>query len=193
MYSGPDKGGYYHELFLKGKADLVTKIPRMNVKGEGPRKPSSSKNKPNLYELPSLSTAVVAADSKQSATPTRQGLADQDVAAAPRNTGSDVPQDSLEKTLFKQLFRNIQAQQGKQTKDERSTLYEQQVMNLYANIATTNPFLYLAACGELKEHTLGHQGGPLNECNQQTSSVFTSIAIALETLRTQKPVSSDDV
>jgi len=50
--AGRDKGGYYNELFLRGKIILSHKIQRVKIKGNGPRKPSSPKTEPNFYEMP---------------------------------------------------------------------------------------------------------------------------------------------
>jgi hypothetical protein len=51
---GPDKGGYYHELFLRGKQFLSTYIYRIKIKGKGPRKASSAKDFPEFYAFPFL-------------------------------------------------------------------------------------------------------------------------------------------
>jgi HSF-type DNA-binding len=34
MSQGPDKGGYYHELFLRGRPDLAARITRQKFKGK---------------------------------------------------------------------------------------------------------------------------------------------------------------
>jgi hypothetical protein len=52
--SGQDKGGYYHELFLRSKRFLSHRIQRVKVKGEGARKPSSPETEPNFYDAPYL-------------------------------------------------------------------------------------------------------------------------------------------
>jgi hypothetical protein len=46
--AGPDKGAYYHELFLRGKQFLAQRIDR--VKG-GHRKQHGSKSEPNFYRI----------------------------------------------------------------------------------------------------------------------------------------------
>ena len=48
---GRDKGGYYHELFLRGKPQLAHKIPRTKLKNEGARKSTSPETEPNFYAL----------------------------------------------------------------------------------------------------------------------------------------------
>jgi hypothetical protein len=56
--TGRDKGGYYHELFLRSKRFLSHRIQRMKIKGTGARKPGSPETEPNFYNtafLPSTS------------------------------------------------------------------------------------------------------------------------------------------
>lgn len=47
--TGRDKNGYYHELFLRGKRFLAHRIPRIKLKGQGARKPTSPETEPNFY------------------------------------------------------------------------------------------------------------------------------------------------
>lgn len=47
--SGPDKGGYYHPLFLKGKHDLVHGIRRYGGKKTGPNR--SMSDHPDFYAM----------------------------------------------------------------------------------------------------------------------------------------------
>ena len=49
LTKGDDKGGYYHELFLKGKVHLAQKIQRIKVKGTGVRARSNPNAEPNFY------------------------------------------------------------------------------------------------------------------------------------------------
>ena len=58
LTSGPDKGGYYHELFLRGKKFLAFRIQRVKIKGTGVRKPSSPHTEPQFYSMPPLKTEV---------------------------------------------------------------------------------------------------------------------------------------
>jgi hypothetical protein len=51
---GRDKGGYYHELFLRSKSFLAYRIPRTKLKNEGARKSTSPETEPNFYVLPYL-------------------------------------------------------------------------------------------------------------------------------------------
>jgi hypothetical protein len=52
--AGRDKGGYYHELFLRSKRFLSHRIQRIKIKGDGARKPSSPETEPNFYIIPFL-------------------------------------------------------------------------------------------------------------------------------------------
>lgn len=52
LTGGLDKGGYYHEMFLRGKVSLAYDIHRMRVKGTGVRLPTNPDNEPNFYTLP---------------------------------------------------------------------------------------------------------------------------------------------
>lgn len=54
IISGPDSGGYYHELFLKGRPALCTHMRRVGIpKGVDRRKLKSSQNKkePDFYSM----------------------------------------------------------------------------------------------------------------------------------------------
>ena len=53
---GLDKGSYYHELFLRSRPDLVSRIERMKVKGTGVRAKSNPDDEPNLYSFPTVDT-----------------------------------------------------------------------------------------------------------------------------------------
>jgi hypothetical protein len=52
--AGQDKGGYYHELFLRSKRFLSHRIQRIKIKGTGARKPGSPETEPNFYIAPFL-------------------------------------------------------------------------------------------------------------------------------------------
>jgi hypothetical protein len=51
---GPDKGGYYHELFLRGKPTLCRKIERTRIKGKGARKAVDIETEPDFYKMTPL-------------------------------------------------------------------------------------------------------------------------------------------
>eukprot|EP00980_Cylindrotheca_fusiformis_P020273 scaffold7330_cov146-Cylindrotheca_fusiformis.AAC.12 len=52
LTKGRDKGGYYHELFLRGKVFLAQNIHRIKVKGTKIRARSNPEQEPNFYALP---------------------------------------------------------------------------------------------------------------------------------------------
>jgi hypothetical protein len=52
LTKGPDKGGYYNELFLRGKVFLAHRIQRMRVKGTGVRARSSPDTEPDFQKMP---------------------------------------------------------------------------------------------------------------------------------------------
>jgi hypothetical protein len=49
---GRDRGGYYHELFLKGKIFLAHSIQRVKVKGTGVRARSNPDQEPDFWAMP---------------------------------------------------------------------------------------------------------------------------------------------
>ncbi|GAX15297.1 hypothetical protein FisN_8Hh406 [Fistulifera solaris] len=67
-YSGPDKGGYFHENFLRGKPELAQRIPRQKFKGTGARKASSDDTFPDFYSMEPLPPVVDVAESRSEAT-----------------------------------------------------------------------------------------------------------------------------
>ena len=48
---GPDKGAYYHPLFLRSKPDLAARILRTKIKNTGPRKPANLQSEPKFYSM----------------------------------------------------------------------------------------------------------------------------------------------
>ena len=56
--TGPDRGGYYHNSFLRGQPALCHAIFRTKVKGTKVRVPSNSKEEPNFYAQPPLGLAA---------------------------------------------------------------------------------------------------------------------------------------
>jgi hypothetical protein len=51
LTSGRDKGGYYNDLFLRGKRFLCHRIQRIKIKGTGVRKASSPETEPQFYSM----------------------------------------------------------------------------------------------------------------------------------------------
>ena len=54
LTSGPDKGGYYHERFLRGKDQLCTTMIRTRIKGTRTKGASDPESEPNFYLMPSF-------------------------------------------------------------------------------------------------------------------------------------------
>jgi hypothetical protein len=52
LSSGPDKGAYYHELFLKGMKWLCKSMVRMKINGNGIRQAGNPETEPNFYDMP---------------------------------------------------------------------------------------------------------------------------------------------
>jgi len=63
LSKGPDHGGYYHEMFLKGKLFLTTKICRTRVKGTKFKATSSPESEPDFYTMPFVNEVIVISDS----------------------------------------------------------------------------------------------------------------------------------
>jgi len=55
---GPDRGSYYHELFLRSKQVLCRGMTRMKVKGTGSRMASNPDQEPNFYLMSSMPASV---------------------------------------------------------------------------------------------------------------------------------------
>jgi hypothetical protein len=68
LTKGQDKGGYYHENFLRKKVFLARRINRTRVKGTGVRARSNPGMEPNFY---SMKPVVISSSSSESETKTR--------------------------------------------------------------------------------------------------------------------------
>lgn len=62
---GKDKGGYYNEFFLRGKAHLLNKIQRIKVKGTGVRARSNPEQEPDFWTMEWVSDSAAAAASNE--------------------------------------------------------------------------------------------------------------------------------
>jgi hypothetical protein len=60
---GVDAGAYYHELFLRGRPDLTTKMARQKVKGTGHKQPTDASTEPNFYSMKPVQQIRGAVDS----------------------------------------------------------------------------------------------------------------------------------
>lgn len=60
---GKDRGGYYHELFLRGKQFLAHSIQRIKVKGTGVRARSNPDQEPDFWSMPWVGTGSSAPSS----------------------------------------------------------------------------------------------------------------------------------
>jgi hypothetical protein len=49
---GPDRGGYYHEMFLRGRPRLLNQVARTRIKGNGVKGAPSPSTEPNFYLMP---------------------------------------------------------------------------------------------------------------------------------------------
>ena len=56
---GKDRGGYYHEYFLRSRPDLLAKVKRQSIKGRGTRKMPVHDTEPDFYTMPFCSAAPV--------------------------------------------------------------------------------------------------------------------------------------
>lgn len=57
LTAGKDRGGYYHEMFLRGRPDLHRRLVRIRVKGTGFKSASSPGTEPDFYSFPRCSEA----------------------------------------------------------------------------------------------------------------------------------------
>jgi hypothetical protein len=98
---GPDKGGYYHELFLRNRPFLSHRIQRVKVKGTGVRARSNPDQEPDLWSMawmtpatptvPDSASSVVSMDSKVSDSDSSFSL----VAVEPLSNNSRHQDDSI--------------------------------------------------------------------------------------------------
>lgn len=68
LASGPDRGGYYHELFLRGKEKMSSHIIRMKIKGPRTKVTSNHESEPKFYQMKFLPTSERTSSTPRSAT-----------------------------------------------------------------------------------------------------------------------------
>lgn len=54
LTAGPDRGGYYHEMFLKYKLFLCRDMTRIRIKGTGIKGKASPETEPDFYAMPEI-------------------------------------------------------------------------------------------------------------------------------------------
>jgi hypothetical protein len=54
LTTGSDRGGYYHEMFLKHKLFLCRSMTRIRIKGTGIKGKASPETEPNFYSMPEI-------------------------------------------------------------------------------------------------------------------------------------------
>jgi hypothetical protein len=65
LTSGPDRGSYYHELFLRSKIVLCRGIHRMKIKGTGSRMAGNPQQEPNFYLMEEMPSVASSSESNQ--------------------------------------------------------------------------------------------------------------------------------
>jgi hypothetical protein len=98
---GRDRGGYYHELFLKGKVFLAHSIQRIKVKGTGVRARSNPDQEPDFWAMPWVNNDLSSSsgcDQQQepvlscsSSSLTNHMVVDKSIAQLPLNLTPPVP------------------------------------------------------------------------------------------------------
>ena len=83
---GLDKGGYYHELFLRDRLDLVALIQRVKVKGTGVRAKANPEEEPNLYIFPFVNAGMTQAAATMTTSETISETAPLDHAISERGS-----------------------------------------------------------------------------------------------------------
>lgn len=66
LTAGSDRGGYYNELFLRGRPWLSTTIQRVKVKGTGVRARSNPQEEPDFWKMPWVESATLAPNTRVS-------------------------------------------------------------------------------------------------------------------------------
>lgn len=59
LTAGADRGAYYHELFLRGRPDILKRLVRIRIKGTGSKSAASPDTEPDFYQMhPCLENAA---------------------------------------------------------------------------------------------------------------------------------------
>lgn len=117
---GRDKGGYFHEKFLRGKDELAKNIQRKKIKGTGPRKPNSMQSPtPDFYEMLFLPENTEK-NSKNDIESKRES------SKTPHDT---ITQVSSIKTFETKIFQSKQDDQEMIWKRQQEQLYQLQLLN----------------------------------------------------------------
>jgi len=73
---GRDRGGYYHELFLRGKLFLANRIERNKVKGTKIKGVTSPETEPDFYSMPFVIVSATSSEKDVSSPPTTNSCED---------------------------------------------------------------------------------------------------------------------
>jgi hypothetical protein len=139
IFLGIDKGGYYHELFLRGKQFLAQNIYRIKIKGMGPRRPNPTANLPNLYSLPFLPEECKQTNLRQISLATQDQNPQRCHAAA------------IEVSASPQRFSLVNLLSGASALQQNLIPYRIQAQALYSTQA--NPFQESACISSALRHT----------------------------------------
>lgn len=94
---GKDNGGYYHELFLKGKVFLANKMSRTKIKGTKYKAAGSPDQEPDFYSMEPVTFAVTPPTSDESSVDDGSYGSHNYPAAMPQSTR--IPQVTLPKNM----------------------------------------------------------------------------------------------
>lgn len=124
---GPDRGSYYHELFLRGKQFLCSGIARLKIKGTGARMPSNPDAEPDFYKMTPITR--------------NRGLCPQNRSPWPMAT-NDAPCDqrpNLPAHVSSAPLQNIHDSNNRQPRRVRDMQYRDM---LSSSVATSQPMRY---------------------------------------------------
>jgi len=135
--TGPDKGGYYHELFLRGKHFLAEGIQRTKIKGMGPRKPAAGEIQPDFYALPPLEDSNINNNNNDtSSRPDEQSSAHPALISGLSGPASADSNVNLTSLLFTSL--QVQQQQSQQEKQQQQQRFWDHLSTLARSACATS-------------------------------------------------------